>query len=120
MILVKSAKELEAVKVIGDNFYLRKNITSQTVVEENGEERLEWVADEVRFNRNEISKSIDKVEVSNNFNIYYNWAMEKRENEKLLEEKKKVIDKMISKDDFGLADFKEIVDSLIIDSLGEV
>lgn len=116
--MVKSAKELEPVKVIGDVFYLRKNITSQTVVEENGEERLEWVADEVKFNRDEISKNIDEVEVNNNFNIYYNWAKEKRENEKLIEEKKKVIDKMIGREDFGLADLKEAVDQLVVDSLG--
>lgn len=111
--MVKSSEELQKVLKLGNTFYLRDNIQQVEVVDDaNGETRIEWQADEVSFKHSELEKE----RVLNNFQIYWDWAISKKESEKIKKEKEKLVRKLIDKE-YDLADLKETVDQLVIDSL---
>ena len=108
---VQSKNELQQIKKLGNTIYLRKNIEQITVSIEEETETL-WQADEIWFEK----ENPDLQHIHDNFDLYWNWAKEKRENEKIREEKRKQVKKLIDKD-YDLADLKETVDQLVIDSL---
>ena len=116
--MVHSTKQLEPVLKLGNKIYLRKNIKQVEVTDEmTNETRQEWQADEVMFRLEELSDEPTVTEIENNFNLYYNWANEKRQREKLEKEKAEKVRKMVSKE-YTLADLKETVDTLVMDNLG--
>ena len=108
---VESGNELEQVKRLGDTIYLRKNIEQVEREDEDGEITTMWQADEVSFD--DDSLEVEKIE--NNFENYWEWAVEKAEKEEKREQKKKVINELL--DDLELADLKEAVDTLVAETL---
>lgn len=111
---VQSKEALDKIKMLGDTVYLRKNIKEVTTTNEQGEQVNHFEADEVVFENN-INVTQDKL--SNNFEVYFNWAKEKMENKKLKKQKEKLVNKMIDKE-YTLVDLKETVDQLLTNSLG--
>lgn len=112
--MVKSSEELQKVLKLGNTFYLRKNIQQVEVTDSLTEEtRREWQADEVSFEHSELEKE----RVKNNFQIYWDWAVSKKESEKIKKEKEKLVRKLINKE-CDLADLKETVDQLVVENLG--
>lgn len=109
--MVHSKNELHAVQKIGNTIYLRKNIQQVDLQTENGVEKI-FQAEEVSFEK----ENPDMQHIHDNFNLYWTWAVSKKEKEKEQIKRKKVVDQLI-KDDYDLADLKKIVDQLAIDSL---
>lgn len=109
--MVYSKKELQSVFKLGNKIYLRKNIEKVTIDDEE-----QWKAEEVSFNLNELNKQPTLQEIEDNFDIYYQWAEQKRENEDTQKQKAKKVKELINKD-YTLADLKETVDQLVKDSL---
>ena len=107
---VESGSELEKVKKLGDTVYLRKNI-EQVEREDEEEGTTMWQADEVSFD----DDSLEIEEIENNFENYWGWAIEKAEKEEKREQKKEVINELL--DDLKLADLKEVVDTLVTETL---
>lgn len=112
MQVVESTEELQQIKKLGNTIYLRKNISQKTIENEEGSTETLYTADEVWFEK----ENVDLQHIHDNFNLYWDWAKEKREKEKILEEKKGKVNKLIQKD-YSLADLKETVDQLVIDNL---
>ena len=108
---VESGNELEQVKQLGDTIYLRKNIEQVERESEDGETTTMWQADEVSFD----DDSLEVEQIENNFENYWGWAIEKAEKEEKREQKKEVINELI--DDLKLADLKEVVDTLVTETL---
>jgi hypothetical protein len=109
--LVNSKQELQPIEKVGNIVYLRKNIQQVDLNIPEGTEKI-FQADEVWFEK----ENIDLQHIHDNFELYWDWAKAKRENEALeLERRANVYD--LTKKDYGLADLKEMVDQLIIDSL---
>ena len=107
---VESGNELEQVKRLGDTIYLRKNIEQVEREDEDGEITTMWQADEVSFD-----DDLEVEEIENNFENYWGWAVEKAEKEEKREQKKEVINELL--DDLKLADLKEVVDTLVTETL---
>ena len=80
--MVKSSEELQPIIQLGNKIYLRKNI-EQVEITEDGETRQEWQADEALLYVEELAEGKDIVDVENNFDVYFNFAKEKREKEQL-------------------------------------
>jgi len=109
--LVNSKQELQPIEKVGNIVYLRKNIQQVDLNIPEGTEKI-FQADEVWFEK----ENIDLQHIHDNFELYWDWAKTKRENEALeLERRANVYD--LTKKDYGLADLKEMVDQLILDSL---
>lgn len=111
--MARSTKELQPIKNLGNIIYLRKNIKQITVTDDiTGESHQEWQADEVWFE----DKDADLQHIHDNFDLYYNWAKEKRENEKIKRQKAKKVRELID-ERYDLADMKETLDQLVVDNL---
>ncbi|MGV9141409.1 MAG: hypothetical protein ACOC1X_00565 [Promethearchaeota archaeon] len=108
---VQSKSELHQIRQLGNTIYLRKNIEQVEIETEDSTEEV-YEADEVWFEK----ENADLQHIHDNFDLYWNWAKEKRENEKLRKEKRKKVKKLIDKD-YDLADLKETVDQLVKDNL---
>ena len=82
---VESTKELQQIEKLGSTVYLRKNITTKTIENEDGSSETLCVADEVWFEK----ENADLQHIHDNFELYWGWANEKRGKEKIMEEKKR-------------------------------
>ena len=103
--LVRSTKQLQAIKQLGNTIYLRKNIEQITVADEfTGESHQEWQADEVNFDLDELTKEVTLAEIENNFSIYFDWAKQLRQSEQKQKQKAKEVRELV--DDLKLADLK--------------
>ena len=112
--MVKSTEELQKVLKLGNTFYLRKNIEQVPITDDNtGETQNIWRADEIAFEKEGLTTQ----KVENNFQIYWDWAELKRQEAKEKSEKEALVRKLIDKE-YTLADLKETVDQLLVDSLG--
>lgn len=109
---VESKQELSTVKKLGKTIYLRKNITQKTVDTNEEDNETIYIADEVYFEKDNINLE----HINNNFDLYWSWAKEKREKEKVQQEKKKVVEQLINTN-YDLADLKETVDQLVVNNL---
>ena len=110
--LVRSTKQLQAIKQLGNTIYLRKNIEQITVTDEfTGESREEWQADEVSFEK----KNPDLQKIHDNFELYWNWAEEKEQKKKIEKEKEQLVRELV--DNKKLADLKDVVDTLVAENL---
>ena len=111
--MVHSTKRLEPILKLGNKIYLRKNIEQVEVTDEITEEsHQEWQADEVWFEDTDV----DLQHIHDNFDLYYDWAKEKRENKKIKRQKAKKVRELIE-EQYNLADMKEMLDQLVIDNL---
>ena len=118
VILVRSAEQLKQILKLGNKIYLRKNIEQVEITDEMTDEtRQEWQADEVMFKLGELSDKPTVIEIENNFDLYYNWADEKRQRERVEKEKAGQVKKMIE-EEYTLADLKAVVDTLVLENLG--
>lgn len=112
--MVKSTEKLEKVLKLGDTFYLRKNINQAEVIDEvTGDTHNEWQAEEISFTK----RDLDLQKVKNNFNIYWDWAVLKKEKQAERIEKERLVRKLVDKE-YDLADLKETVDQLVTANLG--
>jgi len=113
--MVRSTNELSQIEQIGNTIYLRKNISLITVEDTEGTHE-EYEANETYFDITELSNKPTLQEIEDNFDIYWDWAKEKRKNERVKKQKAKRVKELVD-EQYDLADMKEALDQLVIDNL---
>lgn len=112
--MVTANRKLEKIEQLGNKIYLNKNIKQVEREDEITEEvYTEWQAEQTVIFEDEIANIED---IEENFDMYFEWAKEKRENEKARKQKAKKVRELID-EKYDLADLKEIVDELVANYL---